>query len=549
MNKDSQFNPIDMAFAHFLSQRTTLPPHSKEEFKSLCAKLSMHQALGHSCIYITQDEQALVLASGLASECNLTPLILEHNRLYLHRYWHYEDRLSQQLNALCKHSPSTLKLNNIDNILNRYFIDLIDETDWQRVAAKTAISNYFCIITGGPGTGKTSTVVKILAILQELSTKTADPLHIALTAPTGKAAMRLQESINNSKDTLPCPESVKQLIPDTVFTLHRLLGSKPPSPHFKHHSKHPLAYDLIVADEASMIDLALMSKLVDALKPNARLIILGDKNQLASVESGSVLADLTAALPEQTVELKKSYRFQGKIKQLADSINNQANEQAWQILQENHPNTSLLEDKLEQYATEKYSAYLQLIKDKAKINDIFSAFNRFQILCSNRHGEHGVIEINKLIEKSLHLQNLIQLSGQWYIGRPIMVTKNNTEMQLYNGDFGICLVDDESKKLCVFFQRPDGKIKKILPARAPAHETAFAMTIHKSQGSEFDECLCILPDKPNPVLSKELIYTAITRAKTKLKVLSNQAIFYQALNQKVDRHSGLYEKLTAKSVT
>ena len=541
MNKELQYSRLDSAFAHFRSQSTCFEKKQKKDFEMLCAELSCQQSQGHSCIHISEAEQQLIWASGLASEHDLSPLILEQNRLYLHRYWFYENRLALAIQDLLSR---TFPNNDLEPLLNRYFIELIDETDWQREAAKKAVSHAFTIISGGPGTGKTTTVVKILALLQELAAKQESFLHIALAAPTGKAAMRLQESIGLSKQTLPCSETIKQHIPESVSTLHHLLGAQPPSPYFRHDSTHPLVYDLVVVDEASMVDLALMSKLLDALKPTARLILLGDKDQLASVESGAVLADLTAALSEHTVELIKSHRFQGEIKALADAVNNQAVEQAWQILEKGQQQVSLLEEDLIAYATEQYAPYLQKIKDKAGFKAIFAAFSQFQIICSNRHGDYGVVEINRRIEEKLARQTKIQVGGQWYVGRPVMVTQNNAAMQLYNGDIGLCLMDDASDKHAVYFLRPDGSIKKVLPSRVPAHETVFAMTIHKSQGSEFDQCLCVLPDKINPVLSKELIYTAITRAKIKLKIRSSHAVFRQALLQKVERTGGLFEKLT-----
>ena len=540
INEELQYSRLDNAFAHFLAQRTSLDKKQKKDFEILCAKLSCQQSQGHSCLEVNEAEQRLIRASGLASEHNLSPLILEQNRLYLHRYWFYEKQLSLSILGLLSH---TFPNKDLEPLLNRYFIELIDETDWQREAAKKSVTQTFTIISGGPGTGKTTTVVKILALLQELAAKQDSFLHIALAAPTGKAAMRLQESIGLSKQALPCSETIKQHIPETVSTLHRLLGAQPPSPYFKHDSTHPLVYDLIVVDEASMVDLALMSKLLDALKPTARLILLGDKDQLASVESGAVLADLTAALPKNTVELIKSHRFQGEIKALADAVNNQDIDQAWHIMKQGREQVSLLEEDLIAYAAEQYTPYLLDINNNADFKALFAAFSQFQILCSNRHGDYGVTEINKRIEEKLARQDKIKINGQWYVGRPVMVTQNNAVMQLYNGDIGLCLMDKVSGKHAVYFLRPDGSIKKVLPSRIPMHETVFAMTIHKSQGSEFDQCLCVLPDEINPVLSKELIYTAITRAKIKLKIRSSHAVFRQALLQKVERTGGLFEKL------
>jgi exodeoxyribonuclease V alpha subunit len=463
---------------------------------------------------------------------------MENNRLYLQRYWFYENRLALQLKSLLPISHSVKGLNQL---LSRYFVDLIDEVDWQREAVKKSLTRSFSIITGGPGTGKTSTVIKILAILQEISEQ---PLHIALSAPTGKAAMRLQESIALNKSRLPCSEMIKQQIPETVTTLHYLLGAIANSPFFKHHSQCPLSYDLVVVDEVSMLDLALMSKLVDALKPGARLILLGDKDQLSSVESGAILADLTVSLPKYNDELKKSYRFQGEIKALADAVNAQAIEKSWQLLEQGGECIGLLNTGIIESMMSGYECYLKCISQHTDLIEILTAFNKFQVLCSNRKGERGVISVNDNFEKKLLKQNKIQMSGQWYVGRPVIVVQNSSLLQLYNGDVGICLHDLESNKLAVFFLRTDGGIKKVNPARMPMHETAFAMTIHKSQGSEFTQCLCLLAEKMNPVLSKELLYTAITRAKEKIIISCEYSIFSQMLEHSLVRSSGLFEKLT-----
>jgi len=243
------------------------------------------------------------------------------------------------------------------------------------------------------------------------------------------------------------------------------------------------------------------------------------------------------------VELKKSHRFQGEIKDLAVAVNRQDFNKAWDVLNNDSQQVALLEGDLIEYIVNGYSPYLQKVKDSAEFKEIFAEFSCFQVLCSNRQGEQGVVELNRKVEELMQRKHKIHISGQWYVGRPIMVTQNNAAMQLYNGDIGICLLDKDQQKLAVYFLRPDGGVRKVLPSRVPEHETVFAMTIHKSQGSEFDECLCVLPTVINPVLSKELIYTAITRAKSRVKIASSYAIFSQALQRRVNRTGGLYEKL------
>ena len=544
------FSRLDMVFARFLSERSLLDSAQKQAFENIVMSLSFEQSQGHSCIQIDDEAKTLIIESGLALKdtnshdtTTTLPLAIEQDRLYLHRYWLYESRLAQQLSKITQLKVSNKPKTTADfsTLLDKYFGNS-ETIDWQLAAATMAINQAFCMITGGPGTGKTTTVVKILALLQELSDQ---PLLIALAAPTGKAAMRLQESIGFNKAALPCIAAIKSAIPESVTTLHRLLGAKPPSPYFRHNAKQPLVYDLVVVDEASMVDLALMSKLVDALKPGARLILLGDKDQLASVESGAVLADLTTALPQQTLELQKSHRFDEDIKNLATAINQQQDLEAWRLLQTGNKNIALLETDLIDYISKQQIDYLRLITARAEFSDIYKAFNRFQALCATRLGKNSVSDINHAVELSLSNKKLIHLSGLWYCGRPIMITQNNAALQLYNGDIGICLRDKEQEdQLRVFFQRADGSIKKYLPARIPHCETVFAMTIHKSQGSEFEEVLIILPETISPVLTKELLYTAITRAKKTIKLVANEAVFSSTVRQRVQRVTGLINRFS-----
>ncbi|GFO72202.1 exodeoxyribonuclease V alpha subunit [Bathymodiolus japonicus methanotrophic gill symbiont] len=538
MQDETLSSRLDYAFARFLTQLSVLDSEQSKQFKAIIAQLSYAQSQGHSCIELSETDQKIVLASGMADESGKHPLVMENNRLYLQRYWSYECQLADKIITLSSGNSLSTEL---ENIIEQYFPNNADDIDWQKKAALRAVQYPFTIITGGPGTGKTTTVVKILALLQELSPQ---PLNIALAAPTGKAAMRLQESIGQSKKSLPCSELIKQVIPDQVSTLHRLLGARPASPYFKYNIDNPLPFDIVVIDEVSMIDLALMSKLVSALKQGNRLILLGDKDQLASVETGAVLADLTFALPEYTQELKKSYRFSGYIKTFSDAVNQRREQDAWELLAQDTAQLCLLKQDLIDYISHHQTAYLQLITEGAEYKHCFSAFNEFQVLCATRQGVNSVADINHRVVQQLRARKLIKSSGEWYSGRPVMIAHNDPALRLYNGDIGVCMPDTEcGGQLMVFFLMPDGAVKKYVPARLPYCETVYAMTIHKSQGSEFNEVLLVLPESINPVLTKELIYTGITRAKESLKILANKEVFLATLQRKVERSGGLAQRI------
>ena len=537
MQDEISLSRLDYAFSRFLAQKSVLDTNKAKQFRTVIAQLSNALSQGHSCIEINKADQSLVLASGMADDLGKSPVVLENNKLYLQRYWSYECQLANKIVALTSNKRS---IESVDKVIAQYF-PASDGVNWQKEAAIRAVNDPFTIITGGPGTGKTTTVVKILALLQELS---GEPLNIALAAPTGKAAMRLQESIGLNKHALPCSELIKQVISDHVMTLHRLLGARPPSPYFKYNKDNPLPYDIVVVDEVSMIDLPLMSKLVSALKKGTRLILLGDKDQLASVETGTVLADLTIALPEYTQELKKSYRFSGHIKTFADAVNQQREHDAWELLSQDHVQVCLLKDDLIEYIANKQVVYLQLIAEGAEFTKCFAAFNAFQVLCATRQGVNSVADINLRVALELQARKLIHSSGQWYAGRPVMITQNDPVLRLYNGDIGLCMPDAENgRQLMIFFLLADGSVRKYMPTRLGYCETVFAMTIHKSQGSEFDEVLLVLPESINPILTKELIYTGITRAKESLKLLTNQAVFLETIRRRANRSSGLADRI------
>ncbi len=501
------------------------------------------------------------------------------DRLYLAKYWHFEATLAQ---ALCERAnrPIEVDLPRLQTGLQRLFSHHNNDIDWQQIAAAMAVLNSFSVISGGPGTGKTTTVVKLLALLVEQGGD--KPLRIALAAPTGKAAARLSESIKEKKGELACADAVREAIPDEASTLHRLLGVMPGKVGFRHHRDNPLHLDVLVVDEASMVDLPMMFRLLEALPSHARLILLGDKDQLASVEAGSVLGDICNAAWRESYSariceqlqlltgaeltplkqldsplndcialLRKSYRFDsaGGIGLLAMAVNAGDAQQALASFDDLFNDNIAIETvavgelprRLAQQGREHYRHYLACDNPL----DALQAFNRFRILSAQREGPFGVEQLNQSIETALNQQGLIDNRQPFYAGRPIMITRNDYGLTLFNGDIGLIWPDGEnSGRLRAFFVMPDGRVRKILPNRLPPHETVYAMTVHKSQGSEFEQVLLVLPDEISPLISRELLYTGITRAKETVTVWARPTLFEQAVKRRMTRVSGLVEALT-----
>lgn len=509
------------------------------------------------------------------------PLILdEADRLYLGRYWWFEQQVAEMLLARAR----PVDLDEIDQhllrrSLQRMFPTTEGETDWQMIAAAMAVLRQFAVISGGPGTGKTRTVITILALLLEQAGD--NPLNIALAAPTGKAAARLTESIRLSKQSITCAEAVRALIPEEATTIHRLLGVRPGKVEPRHHAGNPLQIDLLVVDEASMIDLPLMARLLAALPAHARLILLGDKDQLASVEAGSVYADISAksegaAYSKELVErlkdatgqkldiavsepafsdciaiLHKSYRFADDkgVGALARAINGGKSDEAMVLLQNSQHGITYrafaIDDIHVNLAEQVMKNYVSCF-DAATPRDAIERFNAFRILCAVRGGPAGVEQVNQLVERILRTVGRIQGSGLHYKGRPIMVTRNDYNLGLFNGDVGIIWPDPEADNaLRAWFILPDNSVKRVLTSRLSEHETAYAMTVHKSQGSEFERILMLMPYEMNEVLTRELLYTGITRAKKRVEVWGSADVIKQCINSKVRRVTGLSEKLYA----
>lgn len=611
LTRHGVWTSLDFQFARFMVRLAG----SEDESLFLAAALASHSTgKGHVCCDLAL-EGGKQLATGeagtpsvvcpaLAAWCaalrtssvvgapgSYRPLILDdRGRLYLYRYWEYENDLASFIRGRSKGLVAGLDETLMEEGLHRYFPKdpAAGEPDWQRAAAKAAITRKFCVVSGGPGTGKTRTVARILALLLEQAGD--GKLRIALAAPTGKAAARLEESIGSAKGEMDAPQVIKDAIPSEASTLHRLLGALSGSPYFRHDARNPLSADVVIVDEASMVDLALMAKLVRAMPPEARLILLGDKDQLASVEAGAVLGDICGPggapvegssppdMAQCIVELRVSHRFGGDsgIGFLSRAIQEERGDRALDLLKGDRyqdiqwkelPEQEALARALRPVILKGYSDYLQAVT----FEDRLSAFQGFRILCALRQGPYGVVEVNRLVETVLQEAGLIE-RGQWVVGRPVMITANDYHLKLFNGDIGFVLPDhvmqtpiparpgglaehdapgaawsrpDNPKhpSVAVFFPSAEGPPRRFLPARLPAHETVYAMTVHKSQGSEFHEVVLLLADRESPVLTRELLYTGITRARGRVSVWGREDVFRAAASSRVQRHSGLRDAL------
>ncbi len=494
----------------------------------------------------------------VGSPSEFRPLVLDdHHRLYLHRYWNYEQSLAQAIRTRAAEQPVEPDTAMLNQRLQTLFPPEVGGgVNRQGLAALAAVRRKFCVVSGGPGTGKTHTLALILALLLEL--ERGRKLRIAVAAPTGKAASRIQDSIRGIKEKLPCDEAIKAQLPERATTIHRLLGYLPDSARFRHNADNPLPFDVVAVDEASMVDLALMAKLFEAVPASARVILLGDKDQLASVEAGAVLGDICSApaksaLADCVVQLQRNYRFgeQSAIYRLSNAINTGEAEEILRILRDCQggvatdlvaaalPRRAELKEALRERVTAGFSAFLKATDPLQAL----AALGQFRLLCALREGPYGVSGLNRMTEEILEEAGLITLPGLWYSRRPIMITRNDYNLKLFNGDIGIILPEAESGEPRAFFPGPDHTLRQFLPLRLPEHETAYALTVHKSQGSEFDRILLVLPDRESPVLSRELLYTGITRARKRVELWFEEGDFRAALARRVTRTSGLRDAL------
>ena len=626
---------LDRAFAAFVATRA----RGRDEDAALVAvtaALAAHmEGLGHTCIELADwagadlaarlggcaveadgdgsaplmlpasadDWAARLLATAVVQPEGATqshaPLVLSGTTLYLRRYWRYEVDVATNIGQRVTGEFA------LDQQQCRAWLDVLfgkpddtDGPDWQRVACAVALRRRFGLVTGGPGTGKTYTVARLLALLFATASPEAEP-RVVLAAPTGKAAARLSASVRGAladldvtlRDGLRACELADRI--GAAVTLHKLLGARPDTSRMVHDKANPLDVDVVVVDEASMIHLGMMAALLNAMPPNARLILLGDKDQLASVEAGAVLGELCrdasldcydeetraylehttgtrlhAAAPgpatplnQQVVMLRKSRRFAGSIGKLAKAINDEDTAVALATLSRDTDAEAcwIAEARLEdvvrlacfgRHDAPGYASYLREIAACATyqqhddwVRAVLREFDRFRILCALRETHWGVAGLNAAVERRLCDERLLGMEGEWYEGRPVLVTRNDAELGVSNGDVGIALKDPAGGAMRVYFA--DGNtLRSVLCSRLAHAETAFAMTVHKSQGSEFEHTALVLPPEPGPIATRELVYTGVTRARSRLTLIcANGDVFADAIQRGTERTSALARRL------
>ncbi|ROO30486.1 exodeoxyribonuclease V subunit alpha [Salinisphaera orenii MK-B5] len=598
--EDANLSDLDLALAHWARR------HGADRLVARAFALaSWAVAQGHTCLALDQIPTALMSAANQAAlpdalaaselvtvldgETNeddmpTRPLILEAGRLYLQRYHAYETKLAERLSALMAAEPNPVNVDALKPGNGLFAPDAANPnaTNWQAVAAFAALRHHFTVISGGPGTGKTYTIVRLLRVLIEAAIDNGDtPPLIALAAPTGKAAARMLESVRNGLDDMGADtnfdkQRVEAHIPQTARTLHRLLGLTGATTRARFNADNPLPYDVVIVDEASMVDLPMMAKLADAIRDDARLILLGDRYQLASVESGSVLAEICAnagvnrftagqhaaagellaqpvqpadhALADHVVTLQTSRRFNADstIGRLAAAVNAGDVEAAQDLLNADHDDL-VYHDRSDAVAIGRLMD--QLAGDYASLCEAtdpslaLAQLGKQCVLTAVRKGTAGSETINAGITERLARRCDFNPRDAWYHGRPVMVRRNDYKTGLYNGDVGIALLNRDGQ-LRVWFEGDNG-LRAFLPSALPAHDSVYAMTIHKSQGSEFDSVTLVLPDYDVPVLARELFYTGLTRGRARLAVYAGSAVLARTVERQVSRVSGLANRTSA----
>ncbi len=484
-------------------------------------------------------------AVGASPLLGLGVLHWEHGLLYLDRYFEQETQVLDDLTARSATSPP-LDAALLESSLARAFPD--PGYDEQRLACQLAASQWTTVITGGPGTGKTTAVAGLLIALHEQAHARGDQIRIALAAPTGKAAARLEESVRRSAADFS-PSDRERLSDVSAMTLHRLLRQHPGnSTRFRHHRGNRLPHDLVVVDEASMVSLTMMARLLEAVRPDARLVFVGDPDQLSSVDAGAVLTDLVrgyAGRPDTPVAaLHTTHRYGPEIRALAEALRAGDAEAALAVLADGHDAVEWVQQADPASAIRSTSLPAALaVRDAAATGDAvkaLAALDRHRLLCAHRDGPYGVRHWNRRIEQWLTLETGDPLYERAYLGRPILVTANDYTLGIYNGDVGVVLDSANGRRVAV---ASGATHLDLAPSRLGDAETMHAMTIHKSQGSQADVVTVLLPDEDSRLLTRELFYTAVTRARTKVRIIGPEAAIRAAIGRQAQRASGLRARL------
>ncbi|MBN6508630.1 exodeoxyribonuclease V subunit alpha [Acinetobacter pittii] len=561
-------------WSSFLNQAPFTEQSQVSEATSYLQQLIEASLQGDSCIDISSEQIAALGQLAISADqatSKVAPCVYDEQGLALYRYWHLEQRLAEQI---CRLKQQLIQPVSCDD-----YLDLLTDPH-QQAALQMVARQGLSIITGGPGTGKTYTLARIIAVLSQ-----AIPhIRVAMAAPTGKAAQRMQEALQNSFNDPKLLESglvSEELRNQGTQTIHRLLGmGHSQTPRF--NQKQPLPYDVIVVDEASMLDLNLATLLFEAVPESCRIILLGDANQLASVDVGAVLADLQQiqALADNRVQLQTSRRFAegALIGQVAKFIQTQSNQQDHVevlqrfevdivqvselkpiLLQTDMPDVVQLEylpegglldlDSYYQKLMLGFQGYVKSLKNYLKeersieqVQNVVKAFDDYRILTAVRHGPFGLQQLNQYAQRWLQQQLSIVTAGGWYVGRPVMMTYNDYQLGISNGDIGLCFEHrTQPQQFEVYFPSLN---KWVAANRLPKSiQSAFALTIHKSQGSEFTHTAVVLDQAAKNLLSQELIYTAITRAKKVVSLLVHQEALLKAFTVRTTRKSGLVQKV------
>lgn len=518
---------------------------------SVCVDLTLAHQLTPELSWPDPSEWlAAVAASPLTGPGR--PVRLELGLLYLDRYWRQEDQVRTDLLDRENHPPPPVTDGDLRPALDRMFPGGGDP----RRAAEVAVRRWTTVLGGGPGTGKTTTVARVLAVLADQDRRAPGTLRIALAAPTGKAAARLQEAVNQEAATLSAADR-DRLGPLTASTLHRLLGARPgDGSRFRFGRDNRLPHDVIVIDEASMLSLTLTARLLAAVRPDARLLLVGDPDQLASVEAGAVLADLVAGLTARpttvtrtgpVVVLGRTWRFGGAIADLAAAVRAGQGEAALAVLAGPDKSVRLLApdaaDEEIRSAVVIPAAAIRVAAAAGDASRALAHLAQHRLLCAHRSGPAGVDRWSRRIERWLAETTIAPREGEFYVGRPVLMTANDYALQLFNGDTGVVIRRSDGE-LRVVFPRPSG-MTDLAPSRLTGLLTVHAMTVHRSQGSQFERVTVVLPPVDSELCTRELLYTALTRAQQGVTLVATPEQVLAAVNRPAARASGLRRRLAA----